>query len=289
MSTGVDHALLTRFNLPSRGHESVLRARENWLRDRVELFERYCLPSVQAQTNRDFAWLIYFDPHSPRWLREWVDDHAALGHFRPFFREEVPRDQLLADIRTATGGGGRAQVLTTNLDNDDSIARDFVARLQAARSDSDRAAVYLGEGLILSGDRLFRRFDRYNAFCSVRESWQEPVTCWSAWHNRLPERMPAHVLRGRPGWLQVVHGGNVSNRVRGRRVGPSAYRVDFPGVLDALEEPHPWERLREAVAGAPLRSVREAGVAGSKWAIGRVLGRDGLDRVKQAIATVRRP
>ncbi|MBY8850425.1 putative rhamnosyl transferase, partial [Saccharothrix sp. MB29] len=66
----MDHVVLTRFNLPSVGAESVVRAQEGWLTKRVGLFERYCLPSVAAQTSSDFRWLIYFDPESPQWLKD---------------------------------------------------------------------------------------------------------------------------------------------------------------------------------------------------------------------------
>jgi putative rhamnosyltransferase len=113
MPQPVDHVLLTRFNLPSAGHESLVRARENWLRDRVALFDRYCLPSVRAQSCPDFSWLIYFDPESPGWLRDWVRSHEGRGSFSPVFRESVSREQLLADIRAVLGRPHRDQLLTT--------------------------------------------------------------------------------------------------------------------------------------------------------------------------------
>src|SRR4051812_14454073 len=150
---GLDHVLLTRFNLPSAGHEGLVRAKENWLRDRVALFERYCLPSVRAQTCQDFTWIVYFDPQSPQWLRDWAGEHQDSGDFHVVYRDEVPRAVLLDDIRAALPGAPRGTLLTTNLDNDDSVARDFVARLQAATPVTERAAVYLGDGLIVQGDR----------------------------------------------------------------------------------------------------------------------------------------
>ena len=45
----LDHVILTRFNLPTGGVEGIMRAREGWLRERIDLFERYCAPSVAAQ------------------------------------------------------------------------------------------------------------------------------------------------------------------------------------------------------------------------------------------------
>jgi hypothetical protein len=289
MNFNLDHILLTRFNLPSRGHESIVRAKENWLKNRVILFERYCLPSVMAQTCRDFSWIIYFDPQSPAWLLNWVRGHERQGHFIPRFREEVPRGELLSDIRAVVGDSHGADLITTNLDNDDGLAIDFVARLQDVARVDDRSAIYIGDGLIRFGDvLLYQRLDPHNAFCSVRESWEEPVTCWVDWHNLLPERMPAVVLRGGPGWLQVVHGANVSNRVHGRLTYPSQHRGTFHGLLDDLPEPGMGQIARDALLLAPGRAIREGGRATAKVAVSKIAGKRGLDRAKVAWTSARR-
>ncbi len=288
MGIGLDHVLLTRFNLPSKGHESLVRAQENWLRNRVVLFERYCLPSVAAQTCRSFSWMIYFDPHSPEWLLDWVQRHERQGHFHPCFREEVPREDLLSDIRAVIGDQRSSELLTTNLDNDDSLAADFVARIQAAERIGDRTAVYIGDGLIRRGDVLYRHVDRYNAFCSVRELSDAPVTCWADWHNLLPEHMPSVVLRGNPGWLQVIHGANVSNRVRGHRTRPVQHSALFPGVLDDLPEPSRRRIAKDAFISVPARTLRESGRAATKAIVYKVAGRTGLDRVKVMWTAARR-
>ena len=62
--TVIDHVFLTRFNLPSGGTEARIRARETWLAERWTLFERYCAPSVAAQTSDRFRWIIYFAPRA---------------------------------------------------------------------------------------------------------------------------------------------------------------------------------------------------------------------------------
>jgi hypothetical protein len=288
MRVGFDHVLLTRFNLPSKGHESLVRAQESWLRNRVVLFERYCLPSVAAQTSRGFSWIIYFDPQSPESLLDWVHGHEQKGHFHPYFREEVATENLVSDIRAVIGHQRSAELITTNLDNDDSVAADFAARIQAAPHAGDRTAVYVGDGLIRRGDALYRHVDRYNAFCSVRESWDAPVTCWADWHNLLPEHMPAVVLRGDPGWLQVIHGVNVSNRVRGYRTHPSQHRAIFPGLLDDLPEPPIRKIARDAFIFFPARALRESGRAATKAAVYKVAGRNGLDRFKLVWTSARR-
>ena len=43
---------------------------------------------------------------------------------------------------------------------------------------------------------------------------------------------PVVQVGGPGGWLQVVHGGNVSNKIRGRRVPPAELAGRFPASID---------------------------------------------------------
>lgn len=275
----IHHVFLTRFNLPSAGVESRIRQQDEWLPRRVELFERFCVPSIRSQSNQNFSWLIYFDPQSPSWLRERTVRYAADGLCTPIFRESVDRDQLLSDIRSGIESE-RPVLITTNLDNDDGLATDFVERLQSVRTPHSRAAVYLANGLIRNPEALYLRRDRRNAFCSVRESAIDPVTCWSDWHNLLGRSMPVVELGGSPAWLQVVHGENVSNRVRGRLVSPARYRQSFGALLDDSTAPTQRRLVVDRLIEGPRRACREAFRAIAKWIIMTVLGKNGLDRVK---------
>ena len=280
------HVFLTRFNLPSRGNESLVRAREGWLRNRVGLFERYCLPSMAAQTSRAFRWIIYFDPESPPWLMQWLQEKARDGAFTPIFRAEVSRSEMLEDIAGLT-----AQIpqvpLTTNLDNDDALAVDFVERLQAIAPPAVRTAVYLARGIVRTDTGAYLRTDRSNAFCSVWEPWDGAVTCWAAHHDKLGQTMPTLALDGPPGWLQVVHGTNVSNRARGRLVSPRRYGPLFAGLMDDIAEPSRGDMARELLVNAPRRVLREAGRAGAKRVVYALWGTEGADRVKETWTRLR--
>ncbi|MGW5238129.1 glycosyltransferase [Monashia sp. NPDC004114] len=278
----LNHVVLTRFNLPSAGYESLLREKEGWLRSRVELFERYCLPSMRAQAGADAAWIIYFDPASPAWLMDWIE-RTNQGDFMPILRATVSYEDRMADIRAAAVDLGD-MLVTSNLDNDDAVASDFLARVQAAAAPGVRTAIYLADGLIAQDGRVYHRVDRDNAFCSVAEPWDfagdKPATCWLRAHNRLGETMRVVSLRGRPGWLQVVHGANVSNRVRGRMVSPTRYRSQFGSLLDDFPEPSALRLARDRVLSGPLRAARETSRAAAKRAAVTVLGPDGIDALK---------
>jgi N-acetylglucosaminyl-diphospho-decaprenol L-rhamnosyltransferase len=287
MSTGINHVVLTRFNLPSQGVESLIRAKEGWLRERVELFERYCLPSLVNQTTKDFRWIVYLDPESPDWLLDRMAVHARNGVLVPVLRESVSTSELLEDIR---GVVAREEpvLITTNVDNDDGVAKDFLERIQAVPHQDGRVAVYVTEGLVRSSTRLYRLTYARNAFNSVRESWSEPVTSWSEWHTELGEKMPVIEIGRDPGWLQVIHGANVSNRVKGRLVSPAPYRDRFGSLLDDVPEPTLAALLADTLVRRPVRASRDALRTVVKTLVMRLSGREGLDQVKQLAARLRR-
>jgi hypothetical protein len=83
--------------------------------------------------------------------------------------------------------------------------------------------------------------------------------------------MPVVRLAGEPGWLQVVHGRNVSNRVRGRQVRPG----DHPGFagLD-LVDPSLVDLVRDRVLRSPVRAARDLTRGSLRRVALRVLGKD---------------
>ncbi|MEV7604328.1 glycosyltransferase [Paenarthrobacter sp. NPDC089322] len=286
-SAAVDHVLLTRFNLPSKGFESLIRAKDGWLRERVELFEKYCVPSVRAQTEKAFHWIVYFDPESPEWLTKRIHTLNTDGIFTPVFRAEVSTDELLEDIAHVTGRRS-PELLTSNVDNDDGLAVDFVARVQAADCEQLPTAIYLASGLVKEGPSVYLRRDHRNAFCSVRSVWSAPATCWSAWHDQLGKAMAIKDIDGPPAWLQSVHGSNVSNRVRGRLVSPRPFVRRFPGLLDDAGSVTSIDLVRDALFRRPSRMLRDTLRSAVKAAIVRLLGPAGIDKVKVLLRNTRR-
>ncbi len=285
--THVDHILLTRFNLPTGGIEARIRASESWLTNRWALFERYCAPSVAAQTTSDFTWIVYFDPESPEWLVRAIEPYVERGLFRAVFRAEVPTETLISDVR-AVARHRDGMLLTTNLDNDDGIAVDFLQRLRDAVDFTDRRALYVARGLVKGADGVYLRHDPANAFCSVAAPWSDPSTSWDDWHIMLGRTMPVVVLDGAPGWLQVVHGENVSNRVRGRLVSSGEWTALFPGMLHDVPDPGTARVIADRYLLAPLRWLRDTGRATLRRMLIAGLGKEGMQNLKARLSTGRR-
>ena len=234
------------------------------------------------QSVRDFVWIVYFDPESPLWLRKMAEDFHSSGVLVPVYRSRVTDQEIFQDIRRAVEK--RADdVLTTNLDNDDALAADFVSRVQAADSPVRPTAIYVRHGLIRKDHRIYAHTFPRNAFNSVRTSWDSAShTCWSEWHTEFDRLMPVVELGGPAGWMQVVHGSNVSNRVKGRLVSPNTVRSQFRQLVVDVPQPAIPARFGDSAIRQPLRFGRDIIRGTSKRFVVALLGRDGLDRVRAA-------
>ena len=207
----VNHFILTRFNLRLWRQDkngSPVRTVE-WLEHRFALFEKYCLPSVAAQSCKDFQWIVLFDSKTPEAFRERIDGYRAQcpqlvpvfvesengRFFAEVFRSEVCR--LLRPLRQAQGPAqqptlkqaqgpaqqptlkqaqGPAQqprVLTTYLDNDDALAVGFVEDVQKRAAEfPDGTFISYTDGYQYYTDHSYVMWIHYprNHFVSVVES-----------------------------------------------------------------------------------------------------------------------
>jgi hypothetical protein len=256
------HIILTRFNLPSGGRESKIRHSPNWLENRFELFETYCLPSVMQQSSLDFEWFIYFDIDTPEPFRSRAKKYQIqYQQITIFWERNIP----LADIRRQIIDRVPAHkkvLLTTRLDNDDALNKDFVCELQtdAIRlSDKPHTQVMnYPNGLILSQGRVYSHRDTSNPFASVLEPLSSDIkTVWQYQHTKLHNFGTIHQLNPQAMWLQVIHNNNVSNRIRGRRVHNTELIKAFPFLERQLGHESDLLIFCENVTLTPVRQLKE--------------------------------
>ncbi|MBX2848863.1 MAG: putative rhamnosyl transferase [Acidiferrobacterales bacterium] len=259
------HVILTRFNLPSGGREKRIRQSPGWLENRFELFEKFCLPSVQNQTNQRFKWFIYFDQNTPEPFRSRaINIENAYSNITLFWVGSLS----LKDINEQILGlkvRDTSKVLTTRLDNDDALNKHFIATLQnqanLSTDDSLRAgkAVILNftHGLVLCEKRTYSHSDSSNAFASMLEPLSENLqTIWRRQHNRL-SLIGEFVQIDKPDmWMQVVHGNNVSNRIKGYRILNRSIEPTFPFKVSNTRESKFYVCL-ENLTLYPLRAIKE--------------------------------
>ena len=215
----MEHFLLTRFNVRLADRPA---ATDQWLRDRLRLFTTFTVPSVHAQTCTDFRWLALCDEASPDWLRE---ELAQVAMLEPVWVREAWTPGLPAAVVHEQRAGADGLVVTSRLDNDDAIARTYIARVQAAAT--EEGFVNFTSGAQWAHGRLYRRLDPSNPFISRVETGPRAATVFAADHNKLAALGPIRQFGGGPMWLQVVHDGNLENRTNGIRMSPTELTQRF--------------------------------------------------------------
>lgn len=257
------HVLLTRFNLPTAGREVAFRTRDGWLEQRVDLFARICLPSVAAQTEPQFDWIVYFDAQSPAWLRERVEELRQERDFHPCYTGLFDSGGWARTVREVIGPPQAGRwIITSNLDNDDALASDYIARVRAAARSapaSERYAINLPDGYVLCGARLFAHRHLQNAFTNLCEPDDGRLaTTMTIRHMELADHVRVIQAEGAPGWVQFVHDSNVSNRIRGVRIAPQAIDGHFPpDLFAAVKVPSLLAGFAERSIAGPARALRD--------------------------------
>lgn len=278
-SARFNHVILTRFNIrfvedpaaPSIGVDPA------WLAERFDLFERYCLPSILAQSEQRFSWIIFFDSATPEPFAERARALAALrpGIF-PVFCDRLPLPVVKQTIRDILPEPPE-WLLTTRFDNDDGLHVDFVASLQASQRFTRTEFLNCPAGIILQGERAYLQRHPSNAFISLSEPFSDFGTIFSInRHVYASDTHPVRQVDPSPKWLQVVHDSNISNRVRGWRVSLSRAAPGFPPLMELARQSRreaPAEIWKENLIRFPVRAGRDLVVTAARHAA-RLVGVD---------------
>src|SRR4051794_4900698 len=151
------HLLITKFNIRTSGtnEASPMRLDKEWLRDRLAEFETFCAPSVEAQTTRDFSWLVLCDEESPSWFKAAMSSNGDL--ITPLFLGDVTNATLPALLKER-GYVDRPGLITSRLDNDDAIARNLLETVQDLYVGQERLFVNFPLGVRAHGGYLYRGY-----------------------------------------------------------------------------------------------------------------------------------
>jgi hypothetical protein len=216
------HIVLTRFNVRVNYSASRTGIDPDWLAHRFQLFEQFCYPSMRSQVNQNFKWLVFFDSETPIAFKQKIAGYAEWHHFIPVyvdgeFTSALNRTTVLAHLPQDT-----EFLITTRLDNDDAVSRDFIEVIQANFWHQSLEFINLTNGYVWSDGRLYSFQYLKNPFMSLIERIQQrsldgfkTVLCGE--HTQLAAIGAIKQVKTVPTWLQVVHGKNVSNRIRGVR------------------------------------------------------------------------
>lgn len=199
---------------------------EKWFLSRIHLLSTYTLPSLLAQTDRDFSWLLGVRREVPSKLVDCLQQTVGLvGQVIVADNENA----LASEMRARFADSG--ELISCRLDSDDVLSSCFVrqsrelAVVSRALNFVDGASFDARRGFALHRTMLSNPFISY---CSKDSN--ECVLDFGG-HSQISQTTSVIDIRTRaPMWIQVVHGSNLKNRLaRFRR--PVSLRVlekNFP-------------------------------------------------------------
>lgn len=220
------HVLLTLFNIRYT-LSSDLDGLSKWTDKRFPLFEQYCFPSIKAQTNQNFDWLIIIDPSTStaqrKRLQALLDQRPRtyLIEYEDWDLVEIPVNEWLQKSCTKV-----EYVITSRVDNDDVLHQTFMEEVRAtAMKLKNESLINYTNGYCLqirpNKKNLLYQYDfNDNSFMSFVEPMQPTLKTIRKYnHNEWPDEIRrVNIITETPLWMQLIHGNNVRNRIWGRAV-----------------------------------------------------------------------
>lgn len=84
-----EHFILTAFcvdiGAKKSGYDREKLLGEDYLLRRLDLFQKFCFPSLYHQSNQNFKWLIFFDEETPTSIKEKIEELSAWKNLIPVY------------------------------------------------------------------------------------------------------------------------------------------------------------------------------------------------------------
>jgi len=196
-----DHYVLMRFNFGLYKNNKLNH--DEWMRHRMLLFDEYTMPSIQRQTVKNFKLVLSFDEETPNDIilkYDYLDNVIIIyEHLMYWMRANVDRGKWL---------------ITTRMDNDDYIERDFIESIQNEFNEKIMVVDLKGRvydsinGVYYESNRVIAN----SMFLSLIEPGEICMTCYDLQHTHMPAKYDS-ILLDKYGSIMVVHDRNIMNSV----------------------------------------------------------------------------
>jgi len=216
------HIITTSFNVPSVSWKQTRDGKntltDEWFTDRIDIFDKYCLPSFKNQTSKNFIWIVFFDVNTPDFYKARIQEiQMELPNFRPYFviDHDEKKVRLLEIIPEYTGNS--EFLISTDVDNDDILHREYVETIQHLFQPKDNLVIDLRRGLQLtkkSGNKAFitEYYSVANPFVSLVEDIRNFKTVTHYFHHKYRDFKDTAVFDKKSLYIQFIHQNNLMNK-----------------------------------------------------------------------------
>lgn len=220
----VDNYIITRFNLGI--YDSKHYNSNEWMKDRLRLFETYCLPSIRNQTCKDFVWVLLIDSNTPKKIINKIEDICnginikilivdwnIPGRFGEKNHVQSWRKLLLNEFSES-----QDMIAMTRLDNDDALNIDFIKKIRSMSVSLKHGYVFDNPFGVIYDEKANKAYHITHPmgtpFITLinKYSWKMKTVYYS-YHRAVAVKSKRFVnIKGLDySWLIVVHSNNISN------------------------------------------------------------------------------
>lgn len=217
------HYLITRFNLRNpkwdvtKNNETLLT--DDWMEDRMWLFENFCFPSVTAQTCTNFTWLLFLDVTTKSVFKDRIEALVTgIDNIKVFYIDGMPSFYPEIKKYISTHSASVPYLITSRIDNDDCIHKDFIGEVQKRFNSQEYQAVDVikGYSLQIKPDFMLGKKEHiFNPFISLIERNSDPRTVWQNDHNMWKKETRITQVKDRRLWMSIIHEKNKVNEFDG--------------------------------------------------------------------------
>lgn len=224
------HIIITKFNVRDYDENDYQHSRigkavldDEWMDNRMGLFETYYLNSLQHQTCKNFYCWVFFDEKTKDKYKQQIKQlQNKYTFFEPIYiqygKDFITRiNQQLANVIDKE----TQFIITSRIDNDDGYHARAIEFIQANFVPQDRYAINLTKGyrLVHGAKPLLLKNSFVNGpFLSLVEKYTPGVditTIYCQMHQEFFSKYKLKQIKSEYLWLQNIHDYNVANDLCG--------------------------------------------------------------------------
>ncbi len=217
----MDHFIITKFNDYFPKHRWIsphLGIDEEWLEKRLGLLNDFTIPSIKAQTDRDFTWILKCHPKTPLWARRILDAEDFVVSYEEEIHNSISVQASVSFAKIIRRLTKAKYIITTRLDSDDVISKDHIKLVKEGVQPNK--FFDFGRGIVkIKNDYFLHYKSGTSQFCSYMECSDVLLTVYHKIHPVIEDN---ECIKNRVdlGWMQNHHDSNIGADLKAGRTYP---------------------------------------------------------------------
>ncbi|WP_339902925.1 glycosyltransferase [uncultured Cyclobacterium sp.] len=214
------HFLLTRFNVAFIERCNAKKIDPDvWLKNRLELFFKTCVPSVCNQENKNFSWIIYLDYRTDiNYIRQIESKISSINHHLILLNGDfdILSGKVVLDIKLLMDHHV-SHIITSRIDSDDLISKKFTNNIQSLFDYQDYLPVNYDKGYLYHNSKYVLGVvsHKCNPFISLIEKIDSNFYFKTVWYKKHTDyyydKSTININNTDRMWCMIIHNNNVSS------------------------------------------------------------------------------